>query len=160
MDSALASAIPYWDVQLDVPIRKEHFYYNPLNDLERDVLGNQNITHYDSEGEIANYLLYSARLPAGAKVQASPHRDYALDLTDVPAIVHENDAPPERSRVYSVHFYYTPFLTGNDFWAAEGKRWSKNAASSCETSGSSRSNSEPPGRPATREKDYNRRSHG
>ena len=64
-DSALSGSIPYWDVQTVIPVRKERFYYNPLGDLERNVLGNQGITHYNSRGEVAHYLLFSARLPAG-----------------------------------------------------------------------------------------------
>jgi hypothetical protein len=125
MDSALAGTIPYWEVQTSIPILKEHFYYNPLGDLERNVIGNQNITHYNSRGEIANYLLFSARLPAGVHLQASPNRDYALDLEDVPPIQHEPNAPPEQSRVYGVRFYYTPYLAGDVFWANEGKQWAR-----------------------------------
>ena len=95
MDSALASSIPYWNVQQEIFIHKEHFYYNPLSYLEKNVIGNQSITHYNSEGEIASYLLYSARLPAGARVQVSPKPDYTLDIQNVPPIAHESDAPPE-----------------------------------------------------------------
>ena len=125
INSALAGSIPYWNVQLRAPIRKEHFYFNPLGDLERNVLGNQGIVHYTSDGEIAHYLLFSARLPAGAHVQPSPNHDYSLDLQDVPAIQHETYAPPEQSRLYAVRFYYTPYLAGDVFWTSEGKRWAK-----------------------------------
>jgi Domain of Unknown Function with PDB structure (DUF3857)/Transglutaminase-like superfamily len=125
MNSALAGAIPYWDVQSAIPIRKEHFYYNPLGDLERNVIGNQGVIHYNSKGEIANYLLFSARLPPGAHLQPSPNRDYVLDLQDVPAIRHEANAPPAESRVYGVRFYYSPYLAGDVFWANEGKLWAK-----------------------------------
>lgn len=125
INSALAGAVAHWDVQQSIYIHKEHFYYNPLSSLERDVLGNQSITHYTADGEIANYLLFSARLPAGAKVQASPNRDYTLDVSDVPAYVREEYAPPEASTRYNVQFYYTPYLTADVFWNDEGKRWSK-----------------------------------
>lgn len=125
MDSALAGFIPDWEVQTSIPIRKEHFYYNPLGDLERNVIGNQAITHYNSRGEIANYLLFSARLPAGARLQPSPNRDYALDLQDVPGIRHEPNAPPDQSRVYNVRFYYSPYLAADVFWSNEGKLLAK-----------------------------------
>jgi hypothetical protein len=125
MDSALAGSIPFWEVQTSIPIRKEHFYYNPLGDLERNVIGNQGVIHYNSRGEIANYLLFSARLPAGAHLQPSPNRDYGLDLQDIPAIQHEPNAPPDQSRIYSVRFYYSPYLSGDVFWANEGKIWAK-----------------------------------
>lgn len=132
MDSALASSIPYWNVQQKIFIHKEHFYYNPLGDLEKNVIGNQSITHYNSEGEIASYLLYSARLPAGAHVQMSPKPDYTLDVRNVPAIKPESDAPPQESRIYSVRFYYTPYLAPDVFWADESKRWAKSVDHSAE----------------------------
>ena len=34
-------------------------------------------------------------------------------------------APPEQSRVYGVHFYYSPYLAADVFWASEGKLWAK-----------------------------------
>lgn len=123
-NSALASAIPYWDAQQDIFIHKEHFYYDPLSDQERNVIGNQNITRI-VDGEIASYLLYSAHLPAGAQVQLSPRRDYTLDLQDVPAFVPEPNAPPAVSTRYAVRFYYTPYLSADVFWSSEGKRWSQ-----------------------------------
>jgi len=104
MDSALASSIPFWNVQQEIFVHKEHFYFNPLSDLEKNVIGNQAIAQYNSEGELASYLLYSARLPAGVRVQVSPKPDYALDIQDVPPIAHESNAPPEQSRVYTVSF--------------------------------------------------------
>lgn len=125
MDSALASTIPYWDVQTTIPIRKEHFFYNPLGDLERNVIGNQGITHVNSRGEVAHYLLFSARLPAGVRLQASPNRDYTLDLQDIPAIHHESDGLPDASLTYGVRFYYSPYLSGDIFWTNEGKLWAK-----------------------------------
>jgi hypothetical protein len=126
MDSALASSIPYWDVQQPIFVHKEHFYFNPLSDLEKNVIGNQSIVHYVN-GEIASYLLYSARLPAGAQVGHTPppKSDFTLDIQDVPAISREGDAPPEHGRVYSVSFYYSPYLSADVFWVDEGKRWAK-----------------------------------
>jgi Domain of Unknown Function with PDB structure (DUF3857)/Transglutaminase-like superfamily len=135
MNSALAGSIPYWDVQSTIPIRREHFYYNPLGDLERNVTGNQSVIHYNPNGEIANYLLFSARLPAGAHLQPSPKRDYALDLQDVPAIQPEANAPPAENRIYGVRFYYSPYLAGDVFWANEGKLWAKEIDRAAEPTG-------------------------
>ncbi len=123
-NSALASAVPFWNVQPDLFAHKEHFYYNPLSDQERNVIGNLSITRI-VDGEIAHYILFSAHLPAGAQVQVSPKLDYTLDLADVPAFVAEAEAPPEANTRYSVRFYFTPYLAPDTFWAAEGKRWSK-----------------------------------
>jgi hypothetical protein len=123
--SSLASSIPEWEVQEPIFIHKEHFYYNPLGDLERNVIGNQSVTHYNSEGEIASYLLFSANLPGGAKLQPSPNRDYTLDLQDVPAFRPEAEAPPENGLIYRVRFYYTPYTSADAFWSNEQSRWSK-----------------------------------
>ena len=125
MNSALAGTIPEWDVQQEIPVRKERFYYNPLGDLEKNVIGNQAITQYNSDGEIASYLIYSAHLPVGSRVQASPKPDYTLEIQDVPAFAHEPAALPEEGRRYAVSFYYTPYLAADVYWADEGKRWSK-----------------------------------
>ncbi|HET7104171.1 MAG TPA: DUF3857 domain-containing protein, partial [Terracidiphilus sp.] len=132
INSALAGSIPYWAVQSDLFIHKEHFYYNPLSYLAKNVVGNQSITHYTSDGEIAHYLLFSARLPAGAQVKVSPKPDYTLDIENVPAFVHEAYAPPEQSRLYAVRFYFTPYLSGDVFWTDEGKRWSKSVGQASE----------------------------
>ena len=126
--SALASSIPEWEVQKRLFVHKEHFYYNPLTySLVGQNTGgsNQSITHY-VDGEIANYLLYSQRLPAGAAVQKSPKDDYTLDIKDVPAIGLEENTPPLRGMSYRVQFYYSPYVSAEVFWDNEGKRWSKN----------------------------------
>jgi hypothetical protein len=126
--SALASSIPEWEVQKPLFVHKAHFYYNPLSEM---VIGantggvNTTTTHY-VDGEIANYLLYSQRLPQGVSVQKSPKEDYTLDISDVPAIGHENNTPPLRGLSYRVQFYYSPYVSADVFWDNEGKRWSKN----------------------------------
>ena len=136
MDSALASSIPFWDVQREIFVHKEHFYFNPLNDLEKNVTGNQSITHYVN-GEIASYLLYSAHLPAGAQVGHTPppKSDFSLDLQDVPPFEHESNAPPEQGRVFAVRFYYSPYPSGDAFWTGEGKRWAKEIDHAAEPTG-------------------------
>jgi Domain of Unknown Function with PDB structure (DUF3857)/Transglutaminase-like superfamily len=121
--SALASVIPEWEVQQDLYVHKEHFYYNPRSDIESNVLGNS-VTWF-VDGERASYLLYTQRLPHGFKVTESPRQDYTLDITDVPAFTRVPDAPPEDSFRYRVDFYYTPYTTPLDYWANESKRWSK-----------------------------------
>ena len=123
MNSALASEIPDWDLQESIPIRKEHFHWNPLSDLERNVAGS-GVIHYVN-GEVANYLLFSSRLPAGTQFGPTPNRDYDLVLPDVPASRREENAPPETGFAYHVSFYYSPYLSGTEYWAGEGKRWAK-----------------------------------
>ena len=121
--SALASSIPEWEVQKPIYIHKAHFYYNPLTDIESNVLGNQ-VSHYIN-GELAHYLLLTQRLPAGFQTTRSPKGDYTLDIQDVPAFQNEANAPPEKSLLYRVRFYYTPYLSAEVYWDNEIKRWSK-----------------------------------
>ncbi|MDE3162063.1 MAG: hypothetical protein KGL64_02290 [Acidobacteriota bacterium] len=123
-NSALASEIPFWNVQEDLFVHKEHFYYNPLTDEERNVIGNLSITRI-VDGEIAHYILFSGHLPPGAQVQVSPKQDYTLDVMNVPAFVEEQHAPPIANVRYSVRFYFTPYVTPDSYWTAEGKRWSQ-----------------------------------
>jgi hypothetical protein len=121
--SALANRIPEWEVQQNLYVHKEHFYYNPRTDIESNVAGNTVTVTVD--GERASYLLYTQRLPAGAKVQESPRGDYTLDVQDIPAFEQLADAPPEWSLRYRVNFYYTPYSTARDYWESEIKRWTK-----------------------------------
>jgi len=121
--SAMAGEIPEWNVQQPLFIHKEHFYFNPYGDLDRNATGSV-VDHY-VDGERASYLLYTQRLPAGAKMAANPRGDYSLEVLDVPAIQREADAPPLASLQYRVRFYYTPYTTAAVYWENEVKRWSK-----------------------------------
>ena len=114
---------PVWDVQQPIYVRKAHFYWNPYNDLETDVLGSE-LDHY-VDGERAHYILFTQRLPAGFTTTRSPKGDYTLDIQDVPAFQNEANAPPEKSLLYRVRFYYTPYLSAEVYWDNEIKRWSK-----------------------------------
>jgi hypothetical protein len=120
---AMAGQIPEWDVQQPIFVHKAHFYYNPLNDLETNVLGNQ--VSYIIDGERASYLLYTQRLPPGFQVGHSPKGDFTLDIQDVPGIPSESNAPPEASFLYRVRFYYTPYNSADTYWDNEIKRWTK-----------------------------------
>ena len=48
-----------------------------------------------------------------------------LKVDNVPPEPKEEDMPPLRSRSYRLLFYYTPYLSGEQFWREEGKQWSK-----------------------------------
>jgi hypothetical protein len=122
--AAIASGVPEWEVQRRIFVHKEHFYFNPFSELEKTVVGTQELIHF-ADGERANYLLYTQRLPAGFQVTKGPKGDYTLDIQDVPAILHEADAPPEASFRYRVRFFFTPYVTAQLYWDNEIKRWSK-----------------------------------
>jgi len=123
--SQLAWETPEWDVQQKIFIHKAHFYYNPLNDLERNVVGGL-ITHY-VDGERASYIVFTQHLPPGFTVTRAPapKLDFTLDIQNVPPIREEADAPPLDATRYRVRFYWTPYVTATDYWDGEQKRWSK-----------------------------------
>ncbi len=122
--SVYASETPEWEVQAVIPIRKERFYFNPFNDLQRNVIGNLGYDVYVN-GERASYLLYTERLPPGVHVAKSPKDDFSLEVQDVPATTHESNSPPEFSLLDRVRFYYTAYTTADVYWDTEIKRWSK-----------------------------------
>jgi hypothetical protein len=119
----LAGTTPEWEVQQPIYAHKEHFYWNPYSDLETGP-GGGGITH-TINGEIASYLLTVQRLPARATATRSPKGDFTLDIQDVPAFVHEADAPPDEVMRYSVHFYWSIYNSPDVFWQNEIQRWSK-----------------------------------
>jgi len=121
--SAMASSTPTWDVQQDIFVHKEHFYFNPFGEYETDPGGAHESVTYLVDGEQASYLLYTQRLPIGGQVTKSPKGDYTLDLRDVPAIKREPNAPQGNSSEYHVGFFYTPYTDAKDYWNNEVKRW-------------------------------------
>ncbi len=121
--AALAGSVPEWDVQQPIYIHKAHFYWNPFNDLESGPLGS-GVDHF-VDGEHANYILFTQRLPAGFTTTRSPKGDYTLDIRDVPAFVHEANTPPEDALHYQVRFFYSPYNSAEVYWEEETQRWSK-----------------------------------
>src|SRR5271157_4888729 len=118
----LAGSVPEWDVQQPIYVHKAHFYWNPFSELESNVLGSQ--IDYTVDGELAHYLLFTQRLPAGFTTTRSPRGDYTLDIQDVPAFVPEANALPEEALLYKVRFFRTPYNSPEVYWDNEIKRWS------------------------------------
>jgi hypothetical protein len=114
---------PVWDVQQPIYVRKAHFYWNPYNDLETDVLGSE-LDHY-VDGERAHYILFTQRLPAGFTTTRSPKGDFTLDIHDVPAFVREANAPPDAALRYQVRFFRSAYISADVYWDNQNKRWSK-----------------------------------
>ncbi|MGA2085613.1 MAG: DUF3857 domain-containing protein, partial [Terracidiphilus sp.] len=123
----LAGSVPQWDVQQPIYVHKAHFYWNPFSELESNVsssVAGSPIDYY-VDGELAHYLLFTQRLPAGFTTTRSPKGDFTLDIQDVPAFVREANSPPEASLRYQVRFYYTPYNSASVYWENEIQRWSK-----------------------------------
>jgi hypothetical protein len=123
----LAGSMPEWDVQQPIFVHKEHFYWNPLSDLEANALQTtkDSPVDYFVDGERADNLLFTQRLPAGFTTTRSPKFDFTLDIQDVPAFVREDNAPPEDAFRYRVRFFRTPYLSADVYWSNESKRWSR-----------------------------------
>jgi hypothetical protein len=119
----LAGSIPEWNVQQPIYVHKAHFYYNPLTDLDSGPLGS-GVDHY-VDGERAHFMLFTQRLPAGFTTTRSPKGDYTLDIQDVPAYVHEANAPPDAALRFHVRFFYSPASSAAIYWDNEIQRWSK-----------------------------------
>jgi hypothetical protein len=111
-------------VQRPIYAHHEYFYFQPFSSLgTANDLGGQSSISYYIDGELATSILFSARLPQGAKVNVGTKGDYFLDLRDVPAYVAEENTPPLRELTYHVGFYYSPYPSQEVYWDNEGKRW-------------------------------------
>ena len=138
--SVTGGPLPYWDVQKELFIHKERFYFDAVDpDLHPPQF---HLTEPVS-------ILYKAYLPQGYKVRNnfnvgnlivggrggpglwSGYDFYSLDIEDVPPYKREVDAPPEIGTIYGVRFYLTRMqyvtreLSVDSFWLEEGKNWAR-----------------------------------
>ncbi|WP_263358922.1 DUF3857 domain-containing protein [Acidicapsa ligni] len=107
---------PDWDVQTRYYVRKAHYSFVPFRMMNRVV---------NARGESSNKLLYTSLLPKESKIIRDAAGNYELDVADIPATPDEEYMPPIESVEYQVHFYYSPYLSKDEFWKDEGNRWSK-----------------------------------
>lgn len=113
-DEVLSS--PYWEIQGPYYVRKAHYSFVPYKYMERVTNGN---------GDSAGRLMYTWRLPPTSKVVVDASGKYVLDVSDVEASPEEDYMPPIGTLLQQVEFYYTPYVTKEEFWKHEGDRWSK-----------------------------------
>ena len=110
---------PSWFVQKRYYVHQAHFRFVPTNSaipiVSTDAQGHQNAV---------NHLLYFQSLPQGTRVQEGLD-GFDLTVENVPALPDEEYMPPINSFSYRVIFYYSPYDSGQEFWKAEGKYWSK-----------------------------------
>jgi len=111
---------PTWNIQQRYFVHKEHFAF---------IHGVSGINYVkNSQGQPLDRLLYSSRLPQGAKVNFDRGKAlFSIDLTDVPAAPEEDWMPPINTLNWRVEFYYTETDSGVKFWEDAGKRWAKEA---------------------------------
>jgi Domain of Unknown Function with PDB structure (DUF3857) len=108
---------PRWYLQGPLYTRKAHFYFLPTEHALQDGHG----------GVVQGHLAYAADLPSGASIVYAPStRSYTLDVQNIPAYPEEEFMPPMHNYTYRALFYYTIARTPDEYWATEGKYWSKN----------------------------------
>ena len=97
-----------WNIQREIPVLHAKMVLRP----------------YDSNGMFGSFFTYF-NLPAG-KVPVKKRAEYELELTDVPALVSEELAPPEEQLTARVNFYYTSSrVKPETFWPETTAAWTK-----------------------------------
>ena len=114
-DDGMVSS-PVWEIQQPYFVHKAHYLFQPLKDLDR-------ITN--SNGDLANHLMYGLLVGNGAKMMHDLSDRYTLDVSDIPPIPNDDWMPPLNTFNWRAQFYYSPYISGAEFWQKEGKRWAK-----------------------------------
>jgi hypothetical protein len=103
-DATLSS--PDWDIQQPYFVRRAHYSFIPFKYMNQVV---------DSKGNSSSRLMYASMLPSTTKVVQEASGKYTLEATDVPAIPQEDYMPPLGTLIEQVQFYYTPYISKDDF---------------------------------------------
>ena len=109
---------PNWYIQQPVFVHKAHYHFNPTK------TSNTIVTTEHGHENVVNQLSYSYSLPAGVKVRAGVD-GYDLTVENIVALPDEDYMPPMQSFAYRVTFYYSPWLSAEDYWKNQGKYWTK-----------------------------------
>jgi hypothetical protein len=114
-DDTLSS--PDWEIQQPYYVRKAHYAFVVFKNLDRVV---------DNQGNASSKLLYSTMLPADSKISYDQFGGkYTLDVSNVMPVPEEEFMPPIDAYMEHVEFYYTPYVSQEEYWKKEGSRWSK-----------------------------------
>ena len=118
---------PRWDIQRSYFVHKAHYSFTPFKAfMPNGTPGTDtSIQLIDSRGRPATSLVWWKMLPTGTTINTSVNGSYSVDVTDVPPIPEEEWMPPIQSLLFKVSFYYCFTSNTTEFWAAEGKLWSK-----------------------------------
>lgn len=121
---------PRWYMQGDLFVRAAHYQWYPTR-----------LQLTDHDDKPISSISWFPILPNGAKIDRQeipadtrgpgngPQQVYEVTVKDVPPVTHEEFMPPMQSFTYRVLFSFTPYRSGAEYWAAEGKSWSKHANS-------------------------------
>jgi hypothetical protein len=109
---------PNWYIQQPVFVHKAHYHFNATKSSH--VITSKEHGHEN----VANGLSFSYSLPAGVKVREGLD-GFDLSVENIPALPDEDYMPPFQSFSYRVTFYYSPWLSVEDYWKNQGKYWTK-----------------------------------
>lgn len=119
---------PSWFIQSDLYLRTGHYVWKPTS--------KQLVSNRGGHEQLTNSIGWFPLLPKNARIQQtrlppiSPdpvgQLILSLDVHDVPPAPQEEHMPPISSFTYRVLFYYSPYLSAEEYWQSEGKYWSKN----------------------------------
>ncbi|MGC2635585.1 MAG: DUF3857 and transglutaminase domain-containing protein [Acidobacteriaceae bacterium] len=111
---------PSWYIQQPIYVHKAHYHFVPVDLSVRTIVATD---AFGKENPV-NRMIYFPLLPPGTEVKYGLN-GYDLEVDDVAALTDEEYEPPLDSFSYRLLFYYSPALTGLEFWKEEGKTWSK-----------------------------------
>ncbi len=111
---------PAWMLQKRFFVHEAHYHFVPTDST-------RTIVSIDAQGHenVASHLVYFQSLPKGAPQVREGLDGFDLAVDNIPALPDEPYMPPLNSFSYRVLFYYSPYDSGQEFWKAEGKYWSK-----------------------------------
>ncbi len=116
---------PQWYIQSALFTRKGHFMWKPTNKV---------LVSNDERGQLTSAIGWFPILPAGTELKNTrlPGNSFdagkltfELNVHDVPPVPDEEHMPPMSNLTYRVHFYYSPYRSGDEYWKSEGKYWAK-----------------------------------
>jgi hypothetical protein len=107
---------PRWYLQGPLYVRRAHYLFIPSDHDLQDGHG----------GVMRGRVAYSAYLPPGCSVAYSQAANYyTIDAEKIPPAPEEEYMPPMHNYTFRALFYYTIAKSTDEYWANEGKYWSK-----------------------------------
>jgi len=109
---------PDWYIQSELYLRKGHYAWKTTT------------RELQSEKGVVNTLAWFPILPKGTEVKVyqapgNGAKTLSVDVANIPPTPNEDFLPPMASLTDRVLFYYSSYRTGDEYWSAEGKDWSK-----------------------------------
>ena len=122
-------APPEWQIQQPYFVHRAKYMFIPAVQFSpQRTLGGSGVSASQMKGkhdDIYTDLRASSILPPGKILAKDPAGNYALDLTDIPALPAEAFAPPATAQSYQSSFYYLYTPDEKEFWRKELQYWTK-----------------------------------